>query len=225
MNLLADRIISTRIGLQRVTLLKILCALTFFSAFSPALLLAETGVTQTNAVLGWNTNSDAGFGGYFIYVGGVSGTYTNRMDAGASTEVSVDGLTPGVTYFFVVTAYLRDGTESAFSNELAVKPGSAGPLGVTLSIAINAAGVPIISGQGVQNHSYAFEATSDFTSWTTLTNGLADSSGNFNFEDTSPLPPVRAYRVKDLTQTPASLAAFPFALGSQILHLARDSQQ
>jgi hypothetical protein len=53
-----------------------------------------------------------------LYVGKVSGTYEKNYDAGPSTTFSLTNLTAGTTYFFVVTAYSTDGSESGFSNEI-----------------------------------------------------------------------------------------------------------
>lgn len=56
--------------------------------------------------------------GYKVYCGIASGSYTSALDAGVVTEASVTGLVENTTYYFVLTAYNEDGTESAFSEEL-----------------------------------------------------------------------------------------------------------
>jgi hypothetical protein len=74
--------------------------------------------TPTPVVLEWDPDSGTGLAGYKLYVGKVSQTYETSYDAGLSTTYSLPNLTAGTTYFFVVTAYSTDGTESGFSNEI-----------------------------------------------------------------------------------------------------------
>lgn len=44
--------------------------------------------------------------------------YTVRVDVGNRTSCTLTNLTPGVTYYFVATAYAADGQESLPSNEV-----------------------------------------------------------------------------------------------------------
>ncbi|MDJ0871893.1 MAG: hypothetical protein QNJ87_08990 [Gammaproteobacteria bacterium] len=43
------------------------------------------------------------------------------VNAGGRTQVKVDDLEVGVIYYFVVTAYTADGTESSHSKSVALK--------------------------------------------------------------------------------------------------------
>jgi len=54
--------------------------------------------------------------GYNMYYGKSSGNYSLRIDVGNVTTYKVNNLSRG-TYYFAVTAYDREGNESAFSNE------------------------------------------------------------------------------------------------------------
>ena len=83
------------------------CGLLFcgFSAFG------QTAVTLT---WGQSTGSVAG---YYIYQGTNSGSYIKRTDAGKNLLTQVTNLTPGVTYYFVVSSYTSTGLESGFSSE------------------------------------------------------------------------------------------------------------
>lgn len=79
----------------------------------------STGNSGT-ARLSWDTSATNDIAGYKIYLATTSGSYgapisTTSRDV---TTHTVTGLTPGTTYFLVVTAFNTDGTESTFSNEV-----------------------------------------------------------------------------------------------------------
>jgi hypothetical protein len=60
-------------------------------------------------------------GGYRIYRGTVTGTYTTNTtftNPAATVTTNVTGLTNGTLYFFVVTAVNTFGNESGYSNEV-----------------------------------------------------------------------------------------------------------
>ena len=72
-----------------------------------------------SAILVWNpptTNADGtplvDLAGYRVYHGTSSLNYTWDAYVGDVTSYEIDGLTPGITYFFAVTAYDTFGNES-----------------------------------------------------------------------------------------------------------------
>ncbi|MBH0204532.1 MAG: fibronectin type III domain-containing protein [Nitrospira sp.] len=72
------------------------------------------------ARLSWDASTGTDIAGYKIYLATASGAYGAPI-ATTSTDVTtytVTGLVIGATYFFVVTAFNLDGTESTFSNEV-----------------------------------------------------------------------------------------------------------
>lgn len=77
---------------------------------------------QQSASLSWAPSSDSITVGYYIYYGGASHTYTNKIDVGLNTNFVVSGLEPGNTYYFAVTSYTADGVESTPSGELSLSP-------------------------------------------------------------------------------------------------------
>lgn len=87
------------------------------------LLLASTVVLAPGTVmLGWDANSEAYLAGYRVYWGTASRVYTNdprpTVPVSSDPVYTVTGLTPGVKYYFAVTAYSTTGLESGYSNEV-----------------------------------------------------------------------------------------------------------
>jgi len=74
--------------------------------------------SPSSGTLTWDPSPDIAIAGYHLYEGVASGTYTNVLDVGKVTMATVSNLVNGVTYFFVVTAYDTNGTESGFSDEV-----------------------------------------------------------------------------------------------------------
>jgi hypothetical protein len=66
----------------------------------------------------WNANTESDLAGYKVYVGTSSGVYSNPIDVGNVTSFVVPGLTSGIQYFFVVTAYDTTNNESPRSSEV-----------------------------------------------------------------------------------------------------------
>lgn len=60
-----------------------------------------------------------GYGiGQRVYFGGGSGAYTNMVDAGMSTQLTVSNLPEGFAFYFAATTYTAAGAESAISKEI-----------------------------------------------------------------------------------------------------------
>jgi fibronectin type 3 domain-containing protein len=70
--------------------------------------------------LEWNANTEPDLAGYKIYSATSSGAYGAAIATAAANATSYDatGLQPGVTYFFVITAFDAAGNESARSDEV-----------------------------------------------------------------------------------------------------------
>jgi ribosomal protein L30E len=89
--------------------------------FAPVLTTATTGSSSSQQViLAWNAPvSSTGTVTYTVYYGTAKGVTNNtgvQADVGDATAVSVNNLTSGVKYYFVVTA-TDDNGQSAISNE------------------------------------------------------------------------------------------------------------
>ena len=86
-------------------------------------LLALAGMlvlTQSawSALFTWDPSPDASVAGYRLYYGSSSGNYSQSVNAGNATQVTVSNLTAGATYYAAVTAYNTAGLESVKSNEV-----------------------------------------------------------------------------------------------------------
>src|SRR4029077_13341335 len=84
--------------------------------------------------LTWDLGSIPNLAGYRLYSGTTPGTFTQRIEAGNSTTISVSNLKEGQTYFFAVTAYNTSGAESPPSNEVSYTV----PLPVTAAAPVQA---------------------------------------------------------------------------------------
>ena len=90
-----------------------------FAFAAASLFLSAHFADATNLRFAWNASADPNVVGYNLSYGTTSGKYTKSINAGGSTSASV-GLTPGSTYYFVVTAYNNIGLHSPPSNEVAL---------------------------------------------------------------------------------------------------------
>jgi Fibronectin type III domain len=72
----------------------------------------------TTVTLAWDPDPFPNLAGYRLYYGTSSGDYSQKIEVGSSTTVSVPNLTEGETYFFAVTAYNMAAVESRPSNQI-----------------------------------------------------------------------------------------------------------
>lgn len=71
--------------------------------------------------LEWDPNTERNLGGYRIYYGLASRSYTASVDVGNQTSYTLLDLQEGTPYYFAVTAYnIKQTSESDFSNEVSV---------------------------------------------------------------------------------------------------------
>jgi len=90
--------------------------------FGLMLSYAAARALATTLCFAWDpsptTTNSAAIGGYCIYWGPASLTYTNVLDAGNNTNVCISNLVAGARYYFAATAYDTNGLVSDFSNEI-----------------------------------------------------------------------------------------------------------
>lgn len=75
-----------------------------------------------SVTLAWDPNSETDLFGYIMHSGTASGDYSESWPVGNVTQIVLTGLTPGVKYFFAVTAQNIAGLISDFSNEVSYTP-------------------------------------------------------------------------------------------------------
>lgn len=78
--------------------------LSFMAAYVPAALSESVG-------LSWKPSPSVGAAGYHVYYG-VSGSFTNKQDAGNQLSTTITDLQAGNSYFFFATTYDAGGDES-----------------------------------------------------------------------------------------------------------------
>jgi hypothetical protein len=93
-----------------------LCVVFSVGSLNPARLLAAGALKAS-----WNANTEPDLAGYKIYYGLSSGNYTIAINVGNVTQYTVNQLTEGLVYYFVVTAYDTAGNESAYSQEVSAQ--------------------------------------------------------------------------------------------------------
>jgi len=85
----------------------------------PLVLNAQPAVDSPGVELSWNAIPNEGIMGYKVYYGTQSGEYTETLAYGAISNIAVEGLDGGQTYYFMVASVDSYGNESFFSNEAA----------------------------------------------------------------------------------------------------------
>jgi hypothetical protein len=137
--------------------------------------------------LAWDPSPDTNIISYSIYFGGQSLVYTNVTLLGNHTAAIINGLVPGCSYYFAVTAKDRKGLESGFSNEFIYTiPGGRW-------VRLN-----WVPGKGLLLHGIApagstncVYGTSDFKTWSPVVVVVADENEEFAVP---PLPIYLRYR-------------------------------
>jgi hypothetical protein len=140
--------------------------------------------------LAWDPSPDTNVTGYVIYYGTNSGNYQTQIDVGNKTTTSLSNLSPGMTYYFVVTAHTADGVESLPSNEVAyVVPG----LLLLTFDAVNRSQVNFVSEAGKM---YYLQVSSNLVQWDTAQQMQSGSNAWVYFLDsTNSVFPARFYRI------------------------------
>jgi hypothetical protein len=127
-----------------------------------------------SVTLAWDASSDPDVAGYKVYYGGASRAYTNCVDAGNVTQLTIYGLIPGATYYFAATTYDRWGNESDFSNEATFQaPPAAGEINPILTSAISAGGQFGFTVSGPAGSLQVVQASTNLVDWVSVQTNLA----------------------------------------------------
>src|SRR5437868_5408253 len=93
---------------------------TALALLAPLVLVLAQASHAANLRFGWDPSSDPAITGYSLSYGTTSGHYTQTVSTGNSSSATVTSLTPGTTYYFVVTAFNGFGLPSLPSNEVSL---------------------------------------------------------------------------------------------------------
>jgi hypothetical protein len=163
-------------------------------------LLEATTVSAAlpSVTLAWNPSPANNIAGYRLYLGLSSGTYATSLDVGATTNATLANLTPGMTYYFAVTAYDTNNLESPFSGEINYTiPGVVNL--AKLRISRGPTGQVQITGSAPVGYSYSVLSSKDLKNWNIVGTVVADTSGSFLFLDTIRAGTGYFYRVRQIS--------------------------
>lgn len=88
-------------------------------------------VTQSSVTVGWSPSTSPNVTGYLIYYGTSSGNYISAVYAANVTNVTINGLTSGTTYYFAATSLDSNGDQSGYSSEISTTVGASGSVVIT----------------------------------------------------------------------------------------------
>ena len=124
-------------------------------------------------------------------------SYSMVTNVGNVTNATLTGLTNGVTYYLSVIAKDGFGLESDFSNEIrhTQQPPKLRKVALEIGMLLNQ--TPRIQTKVCPYQVLGLQYTTNFTSWSAITNLIADPYGNVIYDDSDPQRgPYRFYRVE-----------------------------
>ncbi len=98
------------------------------TAFDPTITLTTGGTAPPppsgggSAIVSWNANTESDLSGYRVFYGTSSRNYPNSISVGKVTSATINGLTVGTTYYFVLKAVDTSGNLSGYSAEVTKRP-------------------------------------------------------------------------------------------------------
>jgi hypothetical protein len=144
---------------------------------------------QSGVSLAWAPPNGGGAAGYAIYQGGASHAYTQRIDVGTNTTVTMSGLAAGQTNYFAAVAYDSAGLESPVSNEatytapIVVAPNppvtTNAPRFAPPPLAITKTAQLVISSPAMANYTCLLQGSTDLTNWTFIYTNQAGAALNY----------------------------------------------
>ena len=149
---------------------------------------------QANVTLAWSPIADPLVAGFNIYYGGASGVYTNEINAGTNTSLTISNLTAGATYYFASTTYSAAGAESALSTAVSYTV----PLPPAVQLAVTPAQQFVLTVTGLNGHAYDIQASPDLKTWIVIGTVTLGGSGSTTYTDTNAASfSSRFYRTRD----------------------------
>ena len=162
--------------------------------------------------LAWNPSISSSVGGYRVYYGQISNSYTTSQDVGNKFTYTAKDLQDGAVYYFAVTAYdLTKTVESDFSNEVSSLVENT----YSLTVGKTGTGTGTVTGAGI---SCGTDCSEIYTAGTIVTLTAAATTGSiFSGWDgdcfgTAATCLLAMSAVRNLTATFNSTSASTFAL-------------
>lgn len=121
--------------------------LSVFVVAATLLFSSAMSAYSAQATLSWDAVTASNVAGYKLHYGKVPGTYTNSIDSGKTTSLTVNDLAEGEIYYFASTAYDSAGNQSEYSNEVSKSLPST--IQYSLMIAQNGTGSGTVTGSGI----------------------------------------------------------------------------
>jgi hypothetical protein len=88
-------------------------------------LLSTADASAQSLAVTWDASPDATVSGYLVFVGTVSGDYSERYDAGPTHSFAYESAAPGSTYYFAVASYTANRIVGPLSAEVSASvPGT-----------------------------------------------------------------------------------------------------
>ena len=166
--------------------------------------------------LAWNPSTDPNVVGYALYYGTDGVTFTNRLDAGSNTSLTVNNLSLATTNYFEVTDYYLGGVESVPSAP--VQYYIANPSDNTIAVSASPSAGGSVSGGGTfaTGSSQTVTATANsgytFANWT-VNGNVVSSAASYSFTLTANQTLVANFTANPVNYTIA-VSASPSAGGS-----------
>lgn len=172
----------------RAALLLLSCLLALF--FSASL---HGGTSLT---LAWDRSPSPDVVGYTVYYGTSSHSYTNSVQTGADVVYTIRALEEGTTYFFAVTAYDSNRTESDFSNEITYTVPVVQP---AIQVSIMPGGQVMLKVTGRVGSTYRVLLSPDQRQWSTLATRTVGPEGSFELvKPPGTVDPYAFYRLVEV---------------------------
>lgn len=199
-------------------------------SFAGAILIATAAHAVTASVsLAWNPSSSTNVAAYMVYYGTSSGSYISAVPVQNATNVTINGLNSGTTYYFAATSIDKAGNQSAYSSEISAVAGASGSVTITAqpsnqSAAVGQPATFSVSASG-SNLSYQWNfnssAISNATGSTlTLSNVAAAQAGNYSVNvssagslTSSSAATLTVYATASAILNSSALSAGQFAVG------------
>ena len=154
-----------------------------------------------SVTLAWTPSTDPNIAGCNLYYGVASRTYTNMVNPGNVTSVTISGLVEGTTYFFAATSYNTLGIESDWSTEVSYTvPGTIPGALAELQIRTAPTGQVILTLTGQAGRTYNIEASADLSAWSVIGTVAVPAGGSLDLSDTNAASfPKRFYRAQSIS--------------------------